>query len=657
MADKQELRIVSAVADKKQAVLYLEDGNQIILKQGDHRLGDLLDIIIPIMARGETAVVSLDGFSIYAAFEKKTTGLTRFFKVAKDKVKGFFGGQTDTHKAVIPEEGKAAIIAAVMGESMTEAEVIEHGEPVNLTDDVGPEEVVVAVVTTPARPATASTPAVAETKKVIPGVQNLKPLIDHAVRTNSAQSVQNFLTRCAAFIDKRQHSVDDLMRFLEKGDLPLAEDGSIIAYKMLNWMDQSKGIMKDCHSGKIPQKIGSYVCVNEDLVDLNRRTECSNGLHIARRGYLSGFSGEVCVICKIDPEDVMVVPHNDANKVRVKGYHILGYLSDEAKSALKQGKPATGDNEALKLIHDAIKGVHVDRLERVQVNGQMGSNVVVTKIKDAVEREAPVDVTGADLERAKALDSEDRATGAVDVREINKRVTEVMNLPHSELNPDAGVTGMAGKVILTNGLDPAPARAEGMEPKPEPAKSASPVDDLLLDYNTAPEGAAKNSAAQALVAFKKSKKKGWDKLGIDDNLASQIIRDAAAGPGEPAPAKAKAPEPAPVTKPKAGTKEKKGVRIKSAGTPLLGSAKAPSKSKTVKATPPAKAVAPTASKAKGPAVVPLSPAKDGKKTHADHARDLFNAGAFSDLRDYKKRAKKGWEVLGFSSSEIEKILK
>lgn len=501
MADKQELRIVSAVADKKQAVLYLEDGNTIILKQGDHRLGDLLYIIIPITARGETAVVSLDDFNIYAAFEKKTTGLTRFFKVDKDKVKGFFGGHTDTHKAVIPEEGEAAVIKAVMGESMTEEEVMQHGEPVNLTDDVGPDEVVVAIVTTPAQPATATSPAVAEKKAVIPGVQNLKPLIDHAVRTNSAQSVQNFLTRCAAFIDKRQHSVDDLMRFLEKGDLPLAEDGSIIAYKMLNWMDKSKGIMKDCHSGKIPQKIGSYVCVNENLVDLNRRTECSNGLHIARRGYLSVFSSEVCVVCKIDPEDVMVVPHNDANKARVKGYHILGYLSDEAKDALKNGKPATSDEAALKLIFDAIKGVHVDRLERVQVNGQMGSNVVVTKIKDSdPEKEAPVDVTAADLAKAKALDSEDRPNQTVDVRDINKRVTAAMQ----------------------------------------------------------------------------------------------------------------APEPAP--KPKAGTKEKKA-----------------------KAAPPAKA---TTAK-------PL--------TKADEARALFEAGKLDDLRAFKKRVKKGWEILGFISSEIKKI--
>ena len=642
-----EIRVVSAVADKKQAVLYLEDGNQIILKQGDHRLGDLLDIIIPITARGETAVVSLEDFSVYAAFEKKTTGLTRFFKVAKDKVKGFFGGHTDTHKAVIPEDGKAAIIKAVMGESMTEAEVIEHGEPVNLTDDVGPEEVVVAVVTTPAQPATADAPAVAETKKVIPGVQNLKPLIDHAVRTNSAQSVQNFLTRCASFIDKRQHSVDDLMRFLEKGDLPLAEDGSIIAYKMLNWMDKSKGIMKDCHSGKIPQKIGSYVCVNESLVDLNRRTECSNGLHIARRGYLSGFSGEVCVICKIDPEDVMVVPHNDANKVRVKGYHILGYLSDEAKSALKQGKPATSDNEALKLIHDAIKGVHVDRLERVQVNGQMGSNVVITKIKDAVEREAPVDVTGADLERAKALDSEDRATGAVDVREINKRVTEAMNLPHSELNPDAGVTGMAGKVIVGDEISEQEAKdkahselaATVIKPTIDAGKPQTIKDQmefLVMDYHTSPTDEQKGKAIEAIFTLKKKAKKGWDALGVDAKLLLDIERDRDIINKSPAPVK----EPAPETK--QGTKEKKGVSIKSVGTPLLGSAKAPSKPKTAKATPPAKAVAPTASKG---------------LTKADEARALFDAGKMEDLRSFKKRVKKGWEVLGFSSSEIEKILK
>ena len=87
-------------------------------------------------------------------------------------------------------------------------------------------------------------------------------------------------------------------------------------------------------------------------------------MHIARRGYLGGFGGDVCVLCKIDPEDVMVVPHNDPNKVRVKGYHILSVMSDEAMKLLRANKPMTGEEDALELVYRAIKGDHIDRIEQ-----------------------------------------------------------------------------------------------------------------------------------------------------------------------------------------------------------------------------------------------------------------------------------------------------
>ena len=626
MADKQELRIVSAVADKKQAVLYLEDGNTIILKQGDHRLGDLLDVVIPITTRGEIAVVNLTDFSVYAAFEQKSQGMTKFFKMAKNKVKGWFGGQTDTHKLHMSEEGKAALLKAVDGEVISEEEVLEHGKPIDVTDEVGPDEVVVAVVTTPA---TETSP---EKKAVIPGVNSIKSHIDHAVKTNSV-GVQAFLARCAGFIDKRQHSVDDLMRFLERGDLPLADDGSIIAYKMLRRKHGSDSVFVDCHSGKIEQRVGSFVCVNENLVDLNRRNECSNGLHIARRGYLGSFGGDVCVLCKIDPEDVMVVPHNDPNKVRVKGYHILGVMSPEAMAELKKNKPMTGDEEALTMVYNAIKGNHIDRIERVQVNGQMGSNVVTTPLKhDKHKGREGYQHSGSDLAKAAAMDDEVNITGAVDPREINKRVTE----EHQKLS------GNAGEVVLTDegdedihGLDNAvkaadtlsnEALVEAARNTTEPAKPTSPIDDLLLDFNTAPEGNAKVDAARALIAFKKAKKKGWDKLGVDDKTVDAIMA-AAQAEAIPTPAPAKT-----ASTPKAGTKEKKA----KASAP----AKEPAKSKA-KATPPAKA-APSASKT---------------PTKAEEARALYDAGDMEALRAFKKRVKKGWEVLGFNSSEIEKILK
>lgn len=616
MEKPNTIRVVSAVADKKQAILYLEDGNTLVIKQGDHRLGDLLDIIIPITVKGEVAVVDLQYFSVYAAFENKTQGMTKFFRMAKNKVKGWFGGQTETHMATISEDGKAAIMAAVMGTTMTEKEVAEHGQPVDMNDEVGPDEVVVAVVENKDT----------GKKAIIPGVQAIKPLIDHAVRTNSAEAVQAFLARCAEFIDKRQHSVDDLMRFLERGDLPLADDGSIIAYKMLKYGPHPKGgeLFVDCHSGKITQRVGSYVCVNENLVDLNRRNECSNGLHIARRGYLSGFGGDVCVLCKIDPEDVMVVPHNDPNKVRVKGYHILAVMSDEAMKLLKQNKPMTGEEDALEAVYRAIKGDHIDRIERVQVNGQYGSNIEVTKLKHNKHRGRDAfSHTGSDLKKAAALDDNINITGSVDPREINKRVTT----EHEKLS------GTKADVIIPDEIDPlvddmelrdvadfydqVVANGGTNEGMGGPIKTgiAGKMDEAILDYNTAPND-QKQKAAQAIIALKRSAKKGWDKLGVDQKLADEII-DVAGGaqkPGKPAPVKAS-------PKPKAGTKEKKAKVSEPAPTPTKGTS-----------------------------------------TKAEQARFLYDAWQksgktkyFTKLVEFKKKTKKGWAVLGFSYTEIMKI--
>ena len=507
MEKPKTLRVVSAVADKKQAILYLEDGETLVIKQGDHRLGDLLNIIIPITVKGEVAVVDLQDFSIYAAFENKTKGMTKFFRMAKNKVRGWFGGETETHKATISEDGKAAIMAAVMGTAMTEEEVAEHGQPVGMTDEVGPDEVVVAVVENKDT----------GKKVVIPGVQAIKPLIDHAVLTNSAEAVQAFLSRCAKFIDKRQHSVDDLMRFLERGDLPLAEDGSIIAYKMLcNSGDE--GVFVDCHTRKIRQQVGSYVCVNENLVDLNRRNECSNGLHIARRGYLGIFDGDVCVLCKIDPEDVMVVPHDDPNKVRVKGYHILGVMSYEAMKLLKDNKPMTGEEDALEMVYQAIKGDHIDRIERVQINGQYGSNVEVTKLKHDKNRgRNALTHTGSDLKKAAALDDEANITGAVDPREINKRVTTEHEKLSSTVEIDPPVkaspkpkTGTKEKKAMDSKPTPTPTQGKGT--KAEQAQS-------LYD---AWQKSGKADDFTKLADFKKKAKKGWAVLGFSATEITKI---------------------------------------------------------------------------------------------------------------------------------------
>lgn len=636
MEDKPNtIRVAAAVADTKAVTLYLENGTQMIIKQSDHRLQPLLDVIIPITEKGEIAVIELDDFSVYAAFEEKTGGATRFFKVAKSKIAGWFGRGEETQPAkpknrtTLPLDVGQQLVDAVNGinqerETVTVPEalagntvehVMEHGTPVDASDSHGEDETIVAVVGKPGN------------QKVITGAENLKPLISHAIRTNKPEAVQNFLNRCAAFIDKRGHSVEDLMRFLEKGDLPLTEDGSIIAYKMLNWSDKAKGIMQDCHTGNIKQEVGDYVCIDEKLVDLVRRNECSNGLHIARRGYLSGFSGNVCVLCKIDPEDVMVVPHGDPNKVRVKGYHILGILSEEATRHLKANKPMTGEEDALRMVYDAIRGNHVGRLREVKAHAQRGGDVRVRKLRGVEQATPDVDVTAAELAKAAAIDTEEIVGEGVSPREINRRLAEQHEQnqkkePETVDNPPTP----EGEKVIAQALAEAPKKASGL-------------DDLLLDWKTAPDGQPKVDAAKALVAFKKAKKKAWDKIGItDQKTVDAILKDAQT-------------EVTVKTEVKPATDKRPAVKVttKTTTTP------AP---KPAKAKPPAKA-APAAKKpAKAPEPVKAVPPPSvgtGKLTKAEEARKLFKANDMKALVAFKKAAKKSWTVLGFSDAEIKKI--
>lgn len=623
----QELRVIGARMDTKMVVLYLEDGGELIIKQGDHRLKDLLDAVVPITTRGETAVINLHDFSIYSAFERKSEGLTKFFKMAKSKVRGFFGGNTDTHETIISDETKEAVLKAVRHETMTEAEVTEHGQPVDASDEIDEkEEVIVAVVTTPA------TETEPEKKTVIPGVHMIKPLINHAVKTNSPEAVQNFLRRCAAFINERGHTVDDLMRFLEKGDLPLADDGSIIAYKMLNSFGGNGEVFVDCHSGKIQQRVGSYVCVNENLVDLNRRNECSNGLHIARRSYLRNFSGDVCVLCKIDPEDVMVVPHNDANKVRVKGYHILAKLSEEAKGLLKSGKPITGQEDALSDVFRAIKGDHIARIERVQVNGQMGSNVVTTALKYDKSLSVNRDYNGKDMKSAAALDDETNIVGAIDPREVNKRVLEEHAKIHQEaedqgVEPDDSTAEQDTETYHTQEAT----KLAGKTGHVIVGDEISEIEKIEKDLDV--------KAAQAILDRKKKAKKSWEKLGYPSNTGDRlqaIVKleaDTAPEPKTDFPGSHVEDKGWPKDKPKKETSLMEDAM--NTGTPHTEALKP-------------------------------APIKTAAPTKADQARAMYDdwqnckdrtgkENRLAKLKDFKKSVKKGWAALGFNPREIDKI--
>jgi hypothetical protein len=564
-----KVRIVAAVVDTKQITLYKDDGKTIEIPQGDQRVRKIIDQVLPIVETGGVAEVDLDFPNHYRDFQELSGGAIQFFRVARKVVDKLFAvveeaileDAAETMPAEPIPAGQFGSVPAIQSESQeapkTEFasavdEIIANATPV--TDpgysaiDTQDTDTMVAIVD----------------DKVITGVEALKDQLAHSAGNRDAIGVQNLLKRMANYVGERRHSVEDLLRFLERGDLPIADDGSIIAYKIL----RRKGDhYVDCHTQKVPQKVGSFVCVDETLVDKNRRNECSNGLHIARRGYVGTFGGDVVTLCKIAPEDVIVVPHNDPNKVRVCGYHILAELPDSAFSELKRNRPMTENKDMARLLGRVLKGQHIERLEEVKITEQKGGGIKVTQLKggkpvkasveakpakalDAVGSggAAPVDpktvanqVTAAKApasrqEQARSLwnaytsarNKRDRWQAATDLVAFKKRSKVAWPVLGIDLEASAALVALANTPQPDAPAPKVPVKSQPVPtPKAEVAKATALAENLAAPTGTRSEIAKQLFKAKnwtGLAAHKKQAKVSWEKLGFSGQQIEQLTK-------------------------------------------------------------------------------------------------------------------------------------
>lgn len=270
-----------------------------------------------------------------------------------------------------------------------------------------------------------NTELVAVTNNTIIPINNLQKYIDMAVSLGSTQGVECFIKRLAKMINQRNHSVEDVIEFLKKGDLPIADDGTIIAYKVLK-ITNDPAVFADCHTGRVMQKVGTKVFMKEELVDPNRKTECSCGLHIARRQYIKNFarSGTVCVLCKIAPEDVIAVPEQDPNKVRVKAYHIVAKLSEDEYKLIRNNKPITNIQSGKVRLKRVMDGNHVGIFNTVEITSDLAHSMETTEIIPLKEQKEPKKAK-VSTKKVKALDtyiSKDIKNQAQIAKTINKAI-------------------------------------------------------------------------------------------------------------------------------------------------------------------------------------------------------------------------------------------
>lgn len=167
-------------------------------------------------------------------------------------------------------------------------------------------------------------------------------------------------------------AVTELFAFLEENHLPITDDGGFLGYKKLNIVGGKSTIsvpdefeelilgednvvrsvaggivtpnlakqyarfineannpdMVDVHSGTIHQKVGEFVRIERiPMATEARRQECGYGLHIGAFSY--SFSGNIRVLCKVMPEDVIACNEGQA-KLRTCKYQIVSFV-DSAK--------------------------------------------------------------------------------------------------------------------------------------------------------------------------------------------------------------------------------------------------------------------------------------------------------------------------------------
>ena len=347
-------------------------------------------------------------------------------------------------------------------------------------------------------------------RTIIPEAQHLAAQVKAATELKDFTGFQKFLERLGTVVHKRRFSVEDLMKFMKHGDLPIADDGSIVIYKRLTASgvkaEKDAGIMVDCHTRNVKQKVGSHVFMDESLVDPDRRRDCSNGLHVAALSYLSGFSGEFTIVGKVAPEDVIAVPEHNNNKMRVAGYHIVALLNDKQANHVNRGGKLSSIDGGAEILNAVLRGKHIPVIQTVQIGGQKGSKMTIT------------DLDGVDTTVAELVEG--------DIRNTNiDPIGDKKHVPVAPASPEVKATDLKPEPVKANSVDNlTPVKPKGDDVKRE--TKAQTAQRLYAEFKSATTSTGAGNKALELALFKKASKKSWTALGLSDEIG-KVVTEAA----------------------------------------------------------------------------------------------------------------------------------
>lgn len=139
----------------------------------------------------------------------------------------------------------------------------------------------------------------------------------------------NFAKRLAANPGYRSRNA--LFAWIERHGINIDENGFVVAYKGVTSnaagdyvsITQGEGIVNgEKANGALRNNVGDVVEVPRHKVDDDPNSLCSFGLHAGTYKYANSFKQGVLLTVKIDPADVVSVPH-DGHKIRCSKYEVV----------------------------------------------------------------------------------------------------------------------------------------------------------------------------------------------------------------------------------------------------------------------------------------------------------------------------------------------
>jgi len=253
-------------------------------------------------------------------------------------------------------------------------------------------------------------------------IDNIAPL--HTVLAHASEGVG--VVGLPKFIEyfsqiKRQHSQQELLDFIEKQKLPIADDGTIIVYKRLKSAHNQEGYYVDSYTSSVKQRVGSIVTMPDSRVDPNRYNDCSVGFHVASESYIPSFKGDKLIICKVNPKHVVAVPKDyDHSKMRVSEYTIVAEVPEKMAQRLFNRGRFNDDEDSAAFLGRIVAGQHPAPVEFVEESER--GKITVTPIERADRKELASEKTEAKPVRNLEDRPEAVAISPSQVRETVKQI-------------------------------------------------------------------------------------------------------------------------------------------------------------------------------------------------------------------------------------------